>query len=393
MAEAFAVIGIVASIAQLVDYGLKIIKRLDEFSSATTDLPESFRSVRVRLALIIETFQRVQAQAEADRISETTANVLKPVVESSLDHTQELTKILDKAIPTGTYSTFDRRLQAVKSLAYDRKVQKIVDQLHSDIQILNFHQTTSHLDISDQIRLELSRLTLVPTSPTPNYTFGLNLGGAPQIVDGLFVGRDAELRQLQQWLMPQPSTQNVVAVSAMGGLGKTQLSLAFAKHNQATYSSVFWLNAKDEATLKQDYVALSRQLFNQTTAINLSSREEEDRAVQQVRKWLSQDGNDQWLIIFDNHDDPKISGVASATAYNIRQFFPHRSQGSILITTRSRRLTFAKQLKLRELADEGESVAILSKRSSRDLTSGQSSHVTNNLVLDGLGTNSMISRF
>src|SRR5271170_472089 len=100
MAEAIAVIGFVASIAQLVDYGQKVIKRLDEFSSATTDVPESFRSIRLRLALVIETFQRVQAQAAAHRISEAATNVLKPVVESSLDRTRELTKILDKAIPT-----------------------------------------------------------------------------------------------------------------------------------------------------------------------------------------------------------------------------------------------------------------------------------------------------
>lgn len=34
----------------------------------------------------------------------------------------------------------------------------------------------------------------------------------------------------------------------MGGLSKAQLSLAFTRHDQVAYSSLFWFNAKDEAT-------------------------------------------------------------------------------------------------------------------------------------------------
>jgi hypothetical protein len=34
----------------------------------------------------------------------------------------------------------------------------------------------------------------------------------------------------------------------MGGLSKAQFSLAFTRHDQVAYSSLFWFNAKDEAT-------------------------------------------------------------------------------------------------------------------------------------------------
>jgi len=51
----------------------------------------------------------------------------------------------------------------------------------------------------------------------------------------------------------------MVAVLAMGGLGKAQLSLAFTRHNQAAYSSLFGFNAKDEATLRLDFVTLANE--------------------------------------------------------------------------------------------------------------------------------------
>jgi hypothetical protein len=369
MAEALAVIGLVAAITQFVDYGYKVVKRLDEFTSATSEVPESFRSIQTRLQRVIETLKRVQVRAGAGRFSEADAQALKPVVQSSLAHAQELTSIIDKAVPDGKFSTFERRLHALKSLAYDRKVQKIVEQLQSDIQILIFFQTTSHSDTSDEIREELSRLSLTPTSPPPNYAFGLDLGAAPQIEEGAFMGREAELRQLCDWLTPPGQT--VVAVSALGGMGKTQLSIAFAKQSRAVFSSVFWMNAKDELGLKQDLVALSQRIFEQSQPSSVGGQVDEDQIIEQLRRWFSRAGNDRWLILFDNYDDPKIPGVKSDTGYDIRRYFPHRSQGSILITTRSRRLKFAKQLRLQKIEDVEQSVAILSQRSDRDLKNGQ----------------------
>ena len=93
--------------------------------------------------------------------------------------------------------------------------------------------------------------------------------------------------------------------------------------------------------------------------------------IDKVRRWLSEPGNDQWLLIFDNYDDPHLPGIRSPTGYDIRSFFPTRSQGSIIITSRSTKLTFSKQLKLQKLENVHTSVAILSQRSGRDLSHGE----------------------
>jgi hypothetical protein len=276
-------------------------------------------------------------------------------------------------VPARTTSNFQKRLQALKSLAYDEKVQKSVYQLQSNIHLLVFHQTTHHTDVNEEIRQLLSQLAVAPQISAPEYSFGLNLGLAPLIEDGTFVGREIELKQLQDWLSLRlaPPSQSIVTIVGTGGLGKTQLSLAFAKQYHDKYSSVFWLNARDEVSLKQSFAALWQIVFGAVQSSSIGRATEEDYKVQQIRQWLSHYDNCKWLLLFDNYDDPNLPGLRSSTGYDIRQYFPHKSQGSILITTRSHRLTFAKPLQLRKLDDLEQSLTILSNRSCRNIRVGK----------------------
>lgn len=57
MAEAAAVIGLVASIASLVELTAKVVSRLHDFTSKSSEVPESFRSLSTRLLLLTATLQ------------------------------------------------------------------------------------------------------------------------------------------------------------------------------------------------------------------------------------------------------------------------------------------------------------------------------------------------
>jgi hypothetical protein len=199
----------------------------------------------------------------------------------------------------------------------------------------------------------------------------LRLNGAPQIDEEGFVGRERELERLRTWLAPRPKRQNVVALCGLGGIGKTQLSIQFATRFGEAYSFVFWFNAKDENTVKAGLVVLAAQLVDNYTSSSVTNPQEEDRIVEQARQWLSQAANDRWLLVYDNYDDPCLPGIPSSTGYDIRKFFPHCVHGSILITTRSRRITFAKQLQLEKLDDIGQSLKILAARSGREVIGGK----------------------
>jgi hypothetical protein len=163
-----------------------------------------------------------------------------------------------------------------------------------------------------------------------------------------------------------------VAVSGLGGMGKTQLSVRFAERFHEVYSSVCWINAQDERTLRMGIVALGRRIAGENVSKSVGDNNDEEEIVQQVLQWFSRPDNDGWLMVMDNYDDPQLPGIESLTAYDIQRFLPQRSHGSILITTRSPRLTFATRLQLGKLEDLHQSLAILTHRSGRDAESGKS---------------------
>jgi hypothetical protein len=112
-------------------------------------------------------------------------------------------------------------------------------------------------------------------------------------------------------------------------------------------------------------------IFHESNTLAARSADDEKLKIDHVRRWLSKPGNDRWLLIFDNYDDPYLPGILSPTGYDIRSFFPTSFQGSIIITSRSQKLTFSKQLRLPKLNDIYTSVFILSQRSGRDLSHGE----------------------
>jgi CO dehydrogenase nickel-insertion accessory protein CooC1 len=109
-----------------------------------------------------------------------------------------------------------------------------------------------------------------------------------------------------------------VAITGMGGLGKTQLSIAFAKQYGHDYSSVFWLNAKDEATLRQSFVFLSQIVLATVKDSSIRSSAHEDEIIHQLKQWFSHQENGQWLLPLDNYGDSKLPGANSPTGYDIQ---------------------------------------------------------------------------
>jgi anion-transporting ArsA/GET3 family ATPase len=245
MAEAAAIIGLVASIASLIDLSAKIVSRLHEFASKTSDVPESFRSLWIRLPLLTAALQRIQTQAEAGRLPDDVTKALKNVVDNTSEHISAVQTCLSKILPPDGASKLDQALKALKSLAKEDKVRQALEKIHKNNDVLVLYQTTRHVDTGDRILEELSKLSVAP--PASPKSFGVYLGQAPQIAPEAFIGRTNELQQLRDWLSPKShlNRQRIVSLMGMGGMGKTQLSLAHVRDCADGYSSVFWVNAKD----------------------------------------------------------------------------------------------------------------------------------------------------
>ena len=154
-----------------------------------------------------------------------------------------------------------------------------------------------------------------------------------------FVGRDAEINQLEQKLLPGSVRRKVFVLHGLGGMGKTQLSVEFARKNQTSYSAVFWINSSTKEKLKQRIADLAKRLPQDQVSKKSESYLEEkdsgiDEVVNEVLKWLSQPLNHQWLLIFDNIDREFSISSEDPEAFDIKLYFPKADQDSILVTTR-----------------------------------------------------------
>jgi len=125
--------------------------------------------------------------------------------------------------------------------------------------------------------------------------------------------------------------RRTVVLHGLGGIGKTQLAVAYAKGHQADYSAIFWLNIKDEDSLIQSYARVAKRILREhPLASRLSTVTEDskpDEVVDAVKRWLDHPTNAQWLMVFDNYDTPKVPGNTDQAAVDIRRFLPEAYQG------------------------------------------------------------------
>lgn len=191
-----------------------------------------------------------------------------------------------------------------------------------------------------------------------------SLAAAPEI--DYFVGRASHLALIESALLPFTGPERkVVVLHGLGGIGKSQLAIEFAKKHRSDYTAVLWLNAKTEDTLKRSFAANASRLPKRSLSQELLDGPQDEGALKsillQMRMWLDLPGNDRWLLIFDNVDNPKIPDNKREHAYDIRSYFPEAHQGSILVTTRWRTLRLGHLVEVAKLSEVDEGISLLDR--------------------------------
>ena len=126
--------------------------------------------------------------------------------------------------------------------------------------------------------------------------------------------------------------RQVFIVHELGGIGKTQLPVEFARQYQEIYSAVFWIVVSTNKRLRRSIVNLvsrlpQHQLSEFSRNYSQSRNANVDEMIKDVLRWLSRPSNDQWLLIFDNVDQ-------EFSAFDVKEHSPTADQRSILITSR-----------------------------------------------------------
>ncbi|HZO75449.1 MAG TPA: FxSxx-COOH system tetratricopeptide repeat protein [Ktedonobacteraceae bacterium] len=163
-----------------------------------------------------------------------------------------------------------------------------------------------------------------------------------------FTGREEVLQRLHERLRHRHTlalTQSL-AVSGLGGIGKTQIALEYAYQYRDDYHYVFWMHADTRESLFAGFITVAQLL-------HLPEKDERDqnRIIQAVKQWFST--HQDWLLILDNADDVAM----------VRDYLPATHAGHLLLTSRAQ--AFGSLAQRIEVEDMGlaEGILFLLRRS------------------------------
>lgn len=171
------------------------------------------------------------------------------------------------------------------------------------------------LRLADELFLaKEERKVFVHATGFPIERWPTEIWSVPRLRDMFFTGREEVFQSLRQLLLPGKVT---VAISGLGGIGKTQTALEYVYRFHQHYEAILWLQADSWETLASGCIKLSDEL-------GLPRQNETDKIIAGVQHWLSKHQN--WLLVLD--DVENLQEI-------LPQFIPSRYQGSVLITTRA----------------------------------------------------------
>ncbi|KAJ7803499.1 P-loop containing nucleoside triphosphate hydrolase protein [Mycena leptocephala] len=127
----------------------------------------------------------------------------------------------------------------------------------------------------------------------------------------IFHGRQAILDKMHEFFDQDIGKQHIYVLHGLGGAGKTQIVLKFI-NDSSLFADIFFLDASTTATIDTGLKSIA-------TLKNIGS------SSQDALKWLVTNQED-WLLFYDNADDPKI---------DLNRFIPQCNHGNIIITTRN----------------------------------------------------------
>ncbi|KAF4808876.1 hypothetical protein CGCSCA5_v011955 [Colletotrichum siamense] len=160
-----------------------------------------------------------------------------------------------------------------------------------------------------------------------------------------FVGRSEVLERVKDlfghsdtYHRPGSKPRSRVALHGLGGVGKTQIALAYCSWFKERFqdASVFWIHASNVERFQK---ALSD--IAQECDIPGHKNKEVDIFLL-VKGWLENKQRGRWLLVIDNADDTEVFFPANPTAEagprrpSLGHSIPECSHGSVLITTRNK---------------------------------------------------------
>jgi tetratricopeptide (TPR) repeat protein len=145
-----------------------------------------------------------------------------------------------------------------------------------------------------------------------------------------FVGRQKEIQELEDKIFV-PDGPRKLAITGLGGVGKTQiaLELAYLMRDREPECSIFWIPCTSYEAVEQSCMSIAQ-------LVGLHDVEPAE-VKQRLQAYLSQT-NEKWILIFDNADEFEMWTKGSSIAPPLRDIIPWSENGHVLFTSRNRQL-------------------------------------------------------
>jgi tetratricopeptide (TPR) repeat protein len=157
-------------------------------------------------------------------------------------------------------------------------------------------------------------------------------------------------------LMGDPQ-QGPVVLAGPGGTGKTTVATALAEHAQSLGQDVWWISASNPVTLLRGLTAVAGQL-GEAGDVNAIARDEADAT---NRFWrLLENASSEWLLIFDEADDPQVlaAGGSPAGVQDLTGWVRSSARGLALVTSREDDLRMWQAARLLRVGELPEADAV-----------------------------------
>ena len=143
MAEALAALGAVASAVQLCHISKRVLQRLDDSHSKSSDAPRSFSQLRTQLKVLQEISERTQAALAEGSVPSASSSGLHAALDDCRGYIESLDAVMVKSLPTPDDSWSKRSFKAISSPYFDAKIRDSRDDLWRSVQTLTYYHVAN----------------------------------------------------------------------------------------------------------------------------------------------------------------------------------------------------------------------------------------------------------
>lgn len=306
--DPLSAIGLASAVVQFIEFGLRVVSRLDEFNSKTAgDVPRSLQAIHTQLPLLLNALSRIKSDSELRKLDFDTKCILRGMVTGCSQQITEVERMITEISRTPGDSFKVKIKKVFVSLRYDEKVWEIERNLHTYISVLTLH----HVIDSADAPLELAEDTFFDVREKRISPFVERPVLMRELEDNL---RDAAWSQI--------TSPAILLLSGEKGVGKTQLAVEYCHQarSEGHFKTVFWVDASSIDNLSLGFESIYAIIKRSVDG----SRPEK---INFVTDFLN-DLWHPWLLILDNYD-------ASALYNNIMEFIPTRGSGGVIFISRT----------------------------------------------------------